>query len=386
MKERVIALYLPQFHPIPENDLWWGKGFTEWTNVGKARPLFRKHYQPRVPADLGYYDLRLPEVRESQVELAKEAGIEGFCYYHYWFGKGRQLLERPFNEVVSSGKPDFPFCLCWANHSWTNRTWDVKAAKVKPQMLMRQSYGGYEDYRLHFNSLLSAFRDDRYMTIDNKLIFVIYDPFSFADISNFMKTWHDLARGNEIRDFYFIAMVPAILNTKIVEGGKREYSKPDLKSSSALYKKVLDMGFDGINSFGKRRGEMLSKGYVRDILELMLKRLNVDFWVTKYDYERTVSNYFPPEDAWENVYPTILPQWDRTARVGKAEGVYVNSTPEKFKKHVKQAFNMIKNKKEEHRIVFLKSWNEWAEGNYMEPDIIYGHGYLQALREAIEEE
>lgn len=386
MKERVIALYLPQFHPIPENDLWWGKGFTEWTNVGKARPLFRKHYQPRVPADLGYYDLRLPEVRESQVELAKEAGIEGFCYYHYWFGKGRQLLERPFNEVVSSGKPDFPFCLCWANHSWTNRTWDVKAAKVKPQMLMRQSYGGYEDYRLHFNSLLSAFRDDRYMTIDNKLIFVIYDPFSFADISNFMKTWHDLARSNEIRDFYFIAMVPAILNTKIVEGGKREYSKPDLKSSSALYKKVLDMGFDGINSFGKRRGEMLSKGYVRDILELMLKRLNVDFWVTKYDYERTVSNYFPPEDAWENVYPTILPQWDRTARVGKAEGVYVNSTPEKFKKHVKQAFNMIKNKKEEHRIVFLKSWNEWAEGNYMEPDIIYGHGYLQALREAIEEE
>lgn len=128
MKARVIALYLPQFHPIPENDKWWGKGFTEWNNVKKAVPLCKGHVQPRIPADLGYYDLRNPEIREKQAQLAREAGIEGFCYYHYWFGEGRQLLERPFDEVLESGKPDFPFCLCWANHNWTNKSWK----KAKP--------------------------------------------------------------------------------------------------------------------------------------------------------------------------------------------------------------------------------------------------------------
>lgn len=385
MKERVIALYLPQFHPIPENDLWWGKGFTEWTNVGRAHPLFKGHYQPRVPADLGYYDLRLQEVREAQVELAKEAGVEGFCYYHYWFGGGKQLLERPFNEVVKSGKPDFPFCLCWANHSWSNRTWEQNVSKVKPQMLMEQKYGGVEDYKAHFENLLPAFRDKRYMTIDDKLIFVIYDPFSFTDVSNFMCVWRELAKKNSIRDFFFIAMTPAILNTRLAENGKREHILPDLASSEKLYQSVIDFGFDGINSFGKRRGEILYRGYLRESFEHILKRFHLNVGITKYDYERVVDNFFPPEDSWENVFPTILPQWDRTPRVGKAEGVYVNSTPEKFKKHAKHAFDLIKGKKEEHRIVFLKSWNEWAEGNYIEPDLKYGHGYIQALRQAIEE-
>lgn len=149
-KARVIALYLPQFHPIPENDAWWGKGFTEWTNVAKAKPLFKGHYQPHIPADLGFYDLRLPEVREAQAELAREAGIEGFCYWHYWFGNGRRLLERPFNEVLESGKPDFPFCLAWANHSWSSNSWKKGFALQKNTLLLEQTYPGEQDYIDHF--------------------------------------------------------------------------------------------------------------------------------------------------------------------------------------------------------------------------------------------
>lgn len=134
---RVIAFYLPQFHPIEENNKYWGKGFTEWTNVGKAKPLFKGHYQPRVPADLGYYDLRIPEIREQQAELAREAGIEGFCYWHYWFGEGKELLERPFNDVVESGNPDFPFCLGWANHTWSTRTWTSSKQSLSKQLLLK---------------------------------------------------------------------------------------------------------------------------------------------------------------------------------------------------------------------------------------------------------
>ena len=152
-KARVIAFYLPQFHPIPENDRWWGKGFTEWTNVGKAKPLFKGHYQPRVPADLGYYDLRMPEVREAQAKMAREAGIEGFCYWHYWFGNGKKLLERPFQEVLSSGKPDFPFCLGWANHSWTNKSWEAGTKRIKESTLVEMVYNK-EEYVKHFYEVL----------------------------------------------------------------------------------------------------------------------------------------------------------------------------------------------------------------------------------------
>ena len=175
MKARIIALYLPQYHPIPENDEWWGKGFTEWTNVAQAKPQFRGHYQPRIPADLGFYDLRLPEVREQQAQLAREAGIEGFCYYHYWFGNGRQLLERPFNEVLESGKPDFPFCLCWANHNWTNKTWQKGKSLRSDSMIMKMEYS-MEDHKKHFMALLPAFRDERYIKVDGKPLFGVWSP------------------------------------------------------------------------------------------------------------------------------------------------------------------------------------------------------------------
>lgn len=377
---RVIALYLPQFHPIPENDAWWGKGFTEWTNVGKAQPLFRGHYQPRVPADLGYYDLRLPETREAQAELAREAGIEGFCYYHYWFGNGKRLLERPFNEVLESGKPDFPFCLCWANHTWSNKTWEKNSRFAKDTILAEQCYYGVEDYTNHFYTLLPAFRDKRYMTVDGKPIFVIYDIYGFADVSTFIQVWRELAEKNGLSGIYFVGMASSTLSFRIADDGARIKMLPNLKSSAEVYQYVLSLGFDAVNSFGKRRGEMLYNGKYKDLFKKVVRLTGLNIGTDKFDYTKTTDGYFAPEDRWENVYPTILPQWDRTARIGKADGVYINSTPEKFKNHIEKALSLIKHKEPQHQILFLKSWNEWAEGNYIEPDLKFGKGYIQALR------
>ena len=384
-KARIIALYLPQFHPIPENNRWWGPGFTEWTNVAKSKPLFRGHVQPRIPADLGFYDLRLAETREQQAILAREAGIEGFCYYHYWFGGGRQLLERPFNEVVASGKPDFPFCICWANHTWSNKTWNRKSAMQQDTVLMEQTYPGTEDDIAHFNSLLPAFRDSRYMTVDGKLIFVIYDPLKFINIERFIETWRKLAEKNGLPGVHFVGMTPSTLTFRVAADGSRQRVMPNLKSSAKIFKDVLDLGFDSVNSFGKRRGEMLYEGKWKNLAKTILRHIGLPTGSIRYDYERTVRNYFAPEDSWENVYPTILPQWDRTPRVSSWDGVYVNATPEKFEQHIRQALDLIKNKEPEHRILFLKSWNEWGEGNYVEPDLQWGHGFLDAIHRAVVE-
>lgn len=172
MKARIIAFYLPQYHPIPENDAWWGKGFTEWTNVGKAKPLYRGHYQPRVPADLGYYDLRVPETRQAQADMARSYGVEGFMYWHYWFGGGKRLLERPFNEVLASGEPDFPFALAWANETWKGFAHGL----ANRNTLIEQRYLGEQDYIDHFHAVLPAFRDRRYITVDGKPLFMVYKP------------------------------------------------------------------------------------------------------------------------------------------------------------------------------------------------------------------
>lgn len=383
MKARVIALYLPQFHPTPENDRWWGPGFTEWTNVAKAKPLFRGHHQPRIPADLGFYDLRLPETREQQAQLAREAGVEGFCYYHYWFGNGRQLLERPLQEVVASGKPDFPFCICWANHTWSNKTWERKSAVQKNSVLMEQTYPGTEDDIAHFNTLLPMFKDRRYMTVDGKLIFAIYDPFGFKNVQQFIATWRRLAEENGLPGFHFIGMTPSTLTIRTAPDGTRQRVMPNLESSAEIYRRVLDLGFDAVNSLGKRRGEMLYEGKWKNIAKTVLRHIGFPTGSMRYDYERTVRNYFAPEDTWENVYPSILPQWDRTPRVASMDGVYVNATPEKFENHIRQALSLIKDKQPEHRILFLKSWNEWGEGNYVEPDMEWGHGFIDAIRNAV---
>ena len=384
MKARIIALYLPQFHPTPENNKWWGPGFTEWTNVAKAKPLFRGHHQPRIPADLGFYDLRLPESREQQAQLARDAGIEAFCYYHYWFGNGKQLLERPFNEVVASGKPDFPFCLCWANHTWSNKTWERKSAMQKNSVLIEQTYPGTEDDIAHFYSLLPAFKDQRYLKTDGKLVFAIFNPYDFPNVGRFMDTWRKLADENGLPGFHFIGMTPSTLTFHQMSDGTRQRSVPNLQSSTEIFKGILDMGFDAVNSIGKRRGEMLYEGKWKNLLKTAMRHLGMPTGSIRYDYAHTVANYFAPEDSWENVYPTILPQWDRTPRVSSWDGVYVNATPEKFEQHIRNAINMIKDKQPEHQIIFLKSWNEWGEGNYVEPDLQWGHGFLDAIHHSLD--
>lgn len=381
MRARIIANYLPQFHPIPENDKYWGPGFTEWINVVKARPFFKGQYQPKIPADLGFYDLRLPEIREQQAQLAREAGVEGFCYWHYWFGNGKELLQRPFNEVLASGKPDFPFCLCWANHDWSTRSW--KNGKGKNITIQKQLYLGEDDYTLHFYNELPAFKDHRYITIDGKPLFVIYDPYHFPDVSNFIKVWRKLADKEGLKGIYFVGMCNNTTTIKRDKEGKITRVIPNLTSSKEVYEDILSLGFDGINSWGKSRGEMIANGKYKRILRMYLNQKFPFLPVLRYDYPNVAKHFFAPEDNWENVFPTIMPQWDRTARVGKHEGVYDHATPKEFQKHIEDAIKVIEHKQDEHKILFLRSWNEWGEGNYVEPDERYGHGWLEAIRNSL---
>lgn len=355
-KITAIAFYLPQFHPIPENDLWWGKGFTEWTNVGKAKPLFKGHDQPKVPADLGYYDLRLPEVRIAQAELARKYGIDGFCYYHYWFGRGKRLLERPFKEVLDSGSPDFPFMLCWANESWHSKFWSYNGVYSK-KMLIEQEYGDDDEYEQHFYALLDAFKDPRYIKIQGKPAFMIYKPLEFANIHNFIKKWQSLATENGLKGIFFIA----------------QYGNPFGSKD-----KMTDKGLDAYNSL--RLFSLLNsrrRGLMNSIREKYRSLVHLPYTV---EYKKALKSFVLEEDRAEDVFPSIIPNWDHTPRSGSAGFVLNNSTPELFKQHLQDVFSIL-SEKQGNRICFIKSWNEWGEGNYMEPDLKYGLRYLEAFKE-----
>lgn len=360
MKARILALYLPQFHPIPENDEWWGKGFTEWTNVGKAVRYFKTHYQPRVPADLGYYDLRVPETRQAQADMAREYGIEGFVYWHYWFGNGRRLLERPFNEVLASGEPDFPFALAWANESWRGFVHGI----TNRNTLIEQHYGGVEDYTAHFYAVLPAFRDHRYITVDGKPLFMIYKPLGDPEVVTFINTWRKLAAENGLEKGIFFVGHSNELNLSIRD--------------------IFSTGVDAVNTLRAFKYLDVKHPYFERMREKFDRRYRKNSPPPNYRYERMAAYFLDEsEDTLENVFPSVIPNWDHTPRSGRQGIIMTDSTPELFGKHLREAVEMVRNKAPEHRIIMLKSWNEWAEGNYVEPDMKWGHGYLEAIRREI---
>ena len=365
MKARVIAMYLPQYHPTPENDFYWGKGFTEWTNVVKSRPLFRGHYQPKLPADLGFYDLRLPEVREQQAQMARDAGIEGFMYWQYWFGNGKMTLERPFKEVLESGKPDFPFCLGWANHTWSNKTWTKQKHFTQDTVIFEQTYPGDDDYIAHFNYCLPAFRDKRYITVDGKPVFGVFLPGNIPNVENFISLWQKLAKDAGLPGIHFI--------------GFRQTRK------SLSTDELRQKGFDAVNNGGYNMWKAECKASGSKLKKLVKFYLSEKFNLPlqKYRYKNIIKWLCDEDDFLDDVYPTMMPGYDRSPRAGKKAQIYYGNTPELFAKHVDDILAHVKDKPDEHKIVLLKSWNEWGEGNYMEPDNKYGTAFLDVLREKL---
>ena len=361
-KARLLAFYLPQFHPIPENNAWWGDGFTEWTNVAKARPMFRGHYQPHLPADLGFYDLRVPEVREAQADLARGAGIEGFCYWHYWFA-GKRLLERPFNEVISSGKPDFPFCVAWANATWSG-VWHGSPDRI----LIEQTYPGPEDHTRHFNELLPAFRDPRYIRVDGKPLFLVYRPFELPAARQFVDLWQGLARQNGLPGLYILG----------------------LSHSDWHYDQV---GFDGVvlNNFAIIRHRLIlgQRSIPIKILHRLLRRDPVALWYSltkrprRFSYAQYTQVGLQPIDHVKSEYPLVLSSFDNTPRSGHRGLILDGATPELFQAHLQDAVDQLSVRPPNKRLIFLQAWNEWAEGNHLEPDQKYGHRYLDAVRACV---
>ena len=349
LKPQVIAFYLPQFYPTPENDEWWGEGFTEWTNLAKARPLFKGHEQPKIPGKLGFYDLRLSTTREEQAKLAKEAGIDGFCYWHYWFN-GRRLLDRVFTEVVNSGNPDFPFCLCWANHSWYQKTWDPQ----KPnRLLIEQTYPGEDDYIAHFNAMLPSFKDKRYMKIDGKLVFGIFEADSIPSFSLMKEIWNQKAVENGLNGFYFFGLA---------QGEKRA-------------KFISTVGFDAVVYDNMQTVYDNNWSLTKRIFDKLLHRPHV---IQYEDYVEESIAYFKDHP---NYIPCIIPNFDHSPRSGKRGIILHNSTPQKWESLFREIYGLqIKN---ESPLLVIKSWNEWGEGNYLEPDALFGDGYLKAINRVV---
>jgi lipopolysaccharide biosynthesis protein len=360
---RVLAFYLPQFHPTPENDAWWGRGFTEWTNVVRGRPLFRGHEQPHLPADLGFYDLRVPQARLAQAELAREAGLEGFVYYHYWFG-GRRLLHEPFDAVLESGEPDLPFALCWANENWT-RAWDGGEHEI----LIEQQHSDADDIA-HLDHVARAFRDPRYVRVDGKPLYLVYRATLLPDARRTTDLWRERAREIGIGEL-FLARVQSF-------GEERTASQP--------------LGFDAAVDWSPNWGR-LGQSLRRRRLERWVIRLGLGERAYRshrvYDYDEVIRRTGgPPNPSDVPLLPCVTPSWDNSVRRQHGGGViFRGATPTAYGAWLRAALARARRDlPAEQRLVFVNAWNEWAEGNHLEPDQRWGRAWLEATRQAIEDD
>ncbi|WNM59880.1 glycoside hydrolase family 99-like domain-containing protein [Candidatus Nitrospira allomarina] len=346
---RAIAFFLPQYHPIPENDRWWGKGFTEWTNVTKARPNFQGHYQPHLPADLGFYDLRMPEVREEQARLARQYGISAFCYYYYWFA-GKKLLNRPLDEVLQSGSPDFPFCLCWANENWTRR-WDG----CEEDILIAQSHT-QADHAGFIAEIAPALLDPRYVRIHGKPLVIVYRLGQFPEPKRTADLWREYCVNAGIGEIY-LAYV-------------QSFDRMPMGDDPSLY------GFDAAIEFPPHRYPVQA--------ELSQPLTNPEYQGVLFDYAQTSENFIRRPWPSYKLFKGVMPSWDNTARRQDVSHVFVGANPERYEYWLRQVVEQTRRFHfGDERVVFINAWNEWAEGNHLEPDREFGHQYLVATKNGL---
>jgi lipopolysaccharide biosynthesis protein len=352
---RSLAFYLPQYHPIPENDAWWGRGFTEWHNVSRARRQFPRHHQPHLPGELGFYDLRVSETRERQAELAREHRIDGFVYYHYWFG-GRQLLERPLAEVLASGRPDFPFCICWANEPWT-RNWDGQSRSV----LMAQNYSAEDDVA-HFRALLPMLEDPRYIRFEGKPLIIIWQADSLPDASATTARWRAEAARAGLGELYLC---------RIENDASPQPRTPEQD------------GFDAAIDFQPHWKANQSPQWYRLVRRALRRRGPTRHFY--HSYSAAVAHALaappPPYRRW----PSVFPSWDNTSRRPNNAEIFVRASPERFREAIIATVNRDREiwPAAGERLLFVNAWNEWAEGCHLEPDSKFGRAWLEAHADAL---
>ncbi len=353
---KLIAYYLPQFHPIPENDEWWGPGFTEWTNVAQAVPYFKGHYQPHVPGEFGYYDLRLPEVREAQAKLAKEYGIYGFCYYYYWF-EGRRLLERPLQEVFESGRPDFPFCICWANENWSRR-WDGSENETLVQQVHNEKTD--EDF---IHDVIPLFKDPRYINVNGAPLLIVYRISLLPDPVRTTELWRQICRDQGIPEIHLCMAETFGLNEPRQYGFNSSVQFPPHNMITGLFPQ-----------------DDLSPGREND----QIKDLPENFKGHIYDFEKVIKDQAAKELPNYKRFPGVMTAWDNTARKKNNGMLFIHSSPEAYELWLRCAIDQAEQSLPAgERFVFINAWNEWAEGAHLEPDLKHGRGYLESTRRAL---
>lgn len=377
LKAKVIAFYLPQYHCIPENDKWWGKGFTEWTNTRKAKPLFKGHYQPKTPLNENYYNLLDPKVMEEQSKLAQKYGVSGFCYYHYWFKNGKKLLEKPIEAMLKNKNISIPFCLCWANENWTRR-WDGG----KNEIIMEQDYGDEQEWEQHFSYLLPFFKDERYIRINNKPVFVIYKPQLIPKLKKMLNFFKKSAKANGLDGIVFLSQHPSWILDKKYNPSYFDYliefepfftySTKDKKVDISNYSKTNKVW----NIINENEILLLLLNYVKKIRDKVIKEKNIDNTLLQIkDYDEYWSYILNNRVTSSKLIRGAFTDWDNTAR--KKNGMmFKGASPEKFEQYFKK---LVEDNTSIDNLIFINAWNEWAEGAYLEPDMKYGYAYLNAL-------